>query len=99
MIKHVFNVSNQLILYLGSISLFFPSPEYISFQVHDGEYTTLYETGDKSEEIILDDSAASNLQFVTSPWATKCLVFDNYLYNCHSSHNNKQYWRCHNYSR
>lgn len=41
----------------------------------------------------------SNLKFVTSPWNTKCLVLKDYLYNAHAKHGNKQYFRCHNYSR
>lgn len=36
---------------------------------------------------------ASELTFIISPWSTKCLVANNYLYNCHSSHGNKTYWR------
>lgn len=35
----------------------------------------------------------SELTFIISPWSTKCLVANNYLYNCHSSHGNKTYWR------
>lgn len=69
---------------------------------HVGEnYTTMYNDEMKTEEneITLDETNASNLTFVTSPWSTKCLVYENFLYNCHSSHGNKQYWRCHNYSR
>lgn len=46
-----------------------------------------------------DGDEDCNLTFVTSPWSTKCLVYDDYLYNCHSTHGNKVYWRCHNYSR
>uniref|UniRef100_W8C0G3 FLYWCH-type domain-containing protein n=1 Tax=Ceratitis capitata TaxID=7213 RepID=W8C0G3_CERCA len=41
----------------------------------------------------------TNLSFIVSPWATPCLVLRNYMYNCHSRKNSKEYWRCHNYSK
>lgn len=34
-----------------------------------------------------------------SPWATACLIINGFIYNCHSSRGNKEYWRCHNYSK
>ena len=37
--------------------------------------------------------------FIVSPWATPCLVLRNFMYNCHSRKNSKEYWRCHNYSK
>lgn len=43
--------------------------------------------------------AGTNLMFIVSPWATPCLVLRNYMYNCHSRKNSKEYWRCHNYSK
>ncbi|KRG00205.1 uncharacterized protein Dwil_GK27753, partial [Drosophila willistoni] len=42
---------------------------------------------------------SSELVFIESPWSTPCLVLNGYMYNCHSRKNNKQYWRCHNYSK
>ncbi|XP_043862342.1 modifier of mdg4-like isoform X4 [Drosophila santomea] len=39
------------------------------------------------------------LVFIESPWSTPCLVLNGYMYNCHSRKSNKQYWRCHNYSK
>uniref|UniRef100_A0A182MES3 BEN domain-containing protein n=1 Tax=Anopheles culicifacies TaxID=139723 RepID=A0A182MES3_9DIPT len=39
------------------------------------------------------------LKFIQSPWATPCLVLNNFLYNCHSTRGDIGYWRCHNYSR
>ncbi|XP_017003634.2 modifier of mdg4-like isoform X3 [Drosophila takahashii] len=41
----------------------------------------------------------NKLVFIESPWATPCLVLNGYMYNCHSRKSNKQYWRCHNYSK
>ncbi|XP_034485520.1 modifier of mdg4-like isoform X3 [Drosophila innubila] len=41
----------------------------------------------------------SELLFIESPWSTPCLVLNGYMYNCHSRKNNKEYWRCHNYSK
>ncbi|KPU80826.1 uncharacterized protein Dana_GF18944, isoform M [Drosophila ananassae] len=41
----------------------------------------------------------NQLVFIESPWATPCLVLNGYMYNCHSRKSNKQYWRCHNYSK
>lgn len=51
--------------------------------------------------IIISFSFAGNNQlvFIESPWATPCLVLNGYMYNCHSRKSNKQYWRCHNYSK
>lgn len=40
-----------------------------------------------------------DLQFIESPWATPCLVLYGFMFNCHSRKNNKEYWRCHNYSK
>ncbi|XP_053946034.1 modifier of mdg4 isoform X8 [Anastrepha ludens] len=45
------------------------------------------------------DAQDTNLMFIVSPWATPCLVLRNYMYNCHSRKNSKEYWRCHNYSK
>ncbi|KAG4068005.1 hypothetical protein HA402_010691 [Bradysia odoriphaga] len=53
------------------------------------------ETGDQSANEAQDKA----LTFIESPWATPCLILDNYLYNCHSRKSNKAYWRCHNYSK
>ena len=39
----------------------------------------------------------SHFSFITSPWQTKCLIINNFLYNCHSNHTQRTYWRCHNY--
>lgn len=76
------------------------SIEYVTIQVPSGGYP-IYEDDDQKndDEILYDENNASELTFVTSPWSTKCLVYDEFLYNCHSSHGNKVYWRCHNYSR
>lgn len=41
----------------------------------------------------------SKLLFIESPWATPCLILNNFMYNCHSRKRNKEYWRCHNYSK
>ncbi|XP_044313226.1 modifier of mdg4-like isoform X5 [Drosophila rhopaloa] len=41
----------------------------------------------------------NELVFIESPWSTPCLVLNGYMYNCHSRKSNKQYWRCHNYSK
>nr|XP_016935339.2 modifier of mdg4-like isoform X4 [Drosophila suzukii] len=41
----------------------------------------------------------NKLVFIESPWSTPCLVLNGYMYNCHSRKSNKQYWRCHNYSK
>lgn len=41
----------------------------------------------------------SKLLFIESPWATPCLILNNFMYNCHSRKSNKEYWRCHNYSK
>lgn len=77
--------------------------EYVTIQVASSHLTadgsfTLYEDDDaKTGDVMLEEQ--SDLVFVTSPWSTKCLVLNEFLYNCHSSHGNKQYWRCHNYSR
>lgn len=59
---------------------------------------TIYDVDDQKQDDIPYEEA-SELTFVTSPWSTKCLVYKDFLYNCHSSHGNKVYWRCHNYSR
>jgi FLYWCH zinc finger domain len=73
--------------------------EYVTIHVpssHMDASFAIYEEGDVKGDDVLDDS---ELTFVTSPWSTKCLVYNDFLYNCHSSHGNKVYWRCHNYSR
>ncbi|XP_062122748.1 modifier of mdg4-like isoform X2 [Drosophila sulfurigaster albostrigata] len=45
------------------------------------------------------EAQEGELLFIESPWSTPCLVLNNYMYNCHSRKNNKEYWRCHNYSK
>ncbi|XP_018790311.1 PREDICTED: modifier of mdg4-like isoform X5 [Bactrocera latifrons] len=45
------------------------------------------------------DAQDTELMFIVSPWATPCLVLRNFMYNCHSRKNSKEYWRCHNYSK
>ncbi|XP_052858416.1 modifier of mdg4-like isoform X4 [Drosophila gunungcola] len=61
-----------------------------------------------SESSFVDTSAeqgnteaqdGNELVFIESPWSTPCLVLNGYMYNCHSRKSNKQYWRCHNYSK
>lgn len=37
--------------------------------------------------------------FIESSWSTPCLVLHGYIFNCHSRKNNREYWRCHNYSK
>lgn len=77
-----------------SFFLLWSTAEYVTIHVPaDGDYAIYQE--DENKEVFDD----SELTFVTSPWSTKCLVYNEYLYNCHSSHGNKVYWRCHNYSR
>lgn len=71
--------------------------EYVVHVPASSSYT-IFTQEDFKDDIPFDESA-SELTFVTSPWSTKCLVYNDYLYNCHSSHGNKVYWRCHNYSR
>ncbi|XP_037945134.1 modifier of mdg4 isoform X5 [Teleopsis dalmanni] len=46
-----------------------------------------------------NDAQDVELSFIETPWATPCLVLKNFIYNCHSRKNNKEYWRCHNYSK
>lgn len=61
---------------------------YVDYQEQEQnsfETQEIQESGDGEE--------GSELTFITSPWATKCLVANNFLYNCHSSHGNKTYWR------
>ncbi|XP_017140247.1 modifier of mdg4-like isoform X7 [Drosophila miranda] len=41
----------------------------------------------------------AELVFIESPWSTPCLVLNGFMYNCHSRKSNKEYWRCHNYSK
>lgn len=48
---------------------------------------------------LLDDIENTKISFIDSPWSTPCLVLKNFLYNCHSRKNGKEYWRCHNYSK
>nr|CAB85483.1 mod(mdg4)60.1 [Drosophila melanogaster] len=45
------------------------------------------------------EAQEDELVFIESPWSTPCLVLNGYMYNCHSRKSNKQYWRCHNYSK
>lgn len=52
-----------------------------------------YEHDQNIEGLIGGGDEGSELTFIISPWSTKCLVANNYLYNCHSSHGNKTYWR------
>ncbi|XP_032576699.1 modifier of mdg4 isoform X5 [Drosophila sechellia] len=52
-------------------------------------------SGDQGNTEAQDDE----LVFIESPWSTPCLVLNGYMYNCHSRKSNKQYWRCHNYSK
>ncbi|XP_075152987.1 modifier of mdg4-like isoform X6 [Haematobia irritans] len=52
-------------------------------------------TGDQGNS----DAQDTKLVFIESPWSTPCLVLKDYMYNCHSRKNNKEYWRCHNYSK
>ncbi|XP_070505988.1 modifier of mdg4-like isoform X4 [Chironomus tepperi] len=59
------------------------------------KYEYVYE--EYEQPILLQDE--TELTFVTTPWSTKCLVHNNFLYNCHSTHGNKIYYRCHNYSK
>lgn len=80
------------------LSSFMCQIEYVTIHVPNEGYTIYTEDG-QNKGITYVDSSSSELQFVTSPWSTKCLVFNEFLYNCHSSHGNKVYWRCHNYSR
>lgn len=49
--------------------------------------------------IIFSLSCAANISFIKTPWATACLVFNGFMYNCHSIRGNRGYWRCHNYSK
>jgi hypothetical protein len=69
----------------------------VTIQVAATQFTLYDDDAEKTEETLYEDQ--SDLVFVTSPWSTKCLVLNDFLYNGHSSHGNKQYWRCHNYSR
>lgn len=40
------------------------------------------------------------VEFLQTPWATSCLVYEGFLYNLHSGKpNGTKYWRCHNYSK
>lgn len=39
------------------------------------------------------------LLFMESSWSTPCLVLNGFIFNCHSRKNNREYWRCHNYSK
>lgn len=59
---------------------------------HKSEYVEYVEEyqQDQNESI---DGGDGGLTFITSPWSTKCLVANDFLYNCHSSHGNKTYWR------
>ncbi|EDW58414.2 modifier of mdg4 isoform X2 [Drosophila virilis] len=52
-----------------------------------------------AEQSNTEAQANSQLLFIESPWSTPCLVLNGYMYNCHSRKNNKEYWRCHNYSK
>ncbi|XP_013102002.1 modifier of mdg4 isoform X7 [Stomoxys calcitrans] len=52
-------------------------------------------TGDQANS----DAQDTKLLFIESPWSTPCLVLNDFMYNCHSRKNNKEYWRCHNYSK
>ncbi|KAM7363392.1 modifier of mdg4 isoform 2-T2 [Cochliomyia hominivorax] len=54
---------------------------------------------DTSADPANSDAQGSNLFFIESPWATPCLILNNFMYNCHSRKSNKEYWRCHNYSK
>lgn len=49
--------------------------------------------------LLLDGIENTEISFINSPWSTPCLVLKNFLYNCHSRKNGKEYWRCHNYSK
>lgn len=69
----------------------------LSIQIQPNETYLEYE--EPQRETADEEEQGGDLTFVTSPWATKCLVYNDFLYNCHSSHGNKVYWRCHNYSR
>lgn len=44
-------------------------------------------------------SVPYELKFIKTPWATACLVINDYMYNCHSKRGKRDYWRCHNYSK
>ncbi|KAL9893463.1 modifier of mdg4-like isoform X11 [Glossina fuscipes] len=57
--------------------------------------TSYVDTGDQTN----NDAQVEDLQFIESPWATPCLVLYGFMFNCHSRKNNKEYWRCHNYSK
>lgn len=46
-----------------------------------------------------DNYPQTQLEIIKSPWETSCLIIDEYIYNCHSTRGNKEYWRCHNYSK
>ncbi|XP_065372591.1 modifier of mdg4-like isoform X6 [Calliphora vicina] len=54
---------------------------------------------DTSADPANSDAQDSKLFFIESPWATPCLILNNFMYNCHSRKSNKEYWRCHNYSK
>lgn len=60
---------------------------YVSYQFYDQNVSGFSSTGGDGIE---NDS---ELQFIIGPWSTRCLVVNNYLYNCHSTHGNKTYWR------
>lgn len=32
-------------------------------------------------------------RYLKTPWATPCLVVNNFMYNCHSNRGNRGYWR------
>uniref|UniRef100_A0ABK9MFA2 BTB domain-containing protein n=1 Tax=Glossina morsitans morsitans TaxID=37546 RepID=A0ABK9MFA2_GLOMM len=67
-----------------------------------GERPLYNEEEDLGEYIELKTDSANlieDLQFIESPWATPCLVLYGFMFNCHSRKNNKEYWRCHNYSK
>jgi hypothetical protein len=51
----------------------------------DSDFTVTFE----EFELKKNDEESSELTYITSPWSTKCLVYNNFLYNCHSSHANK----------
>lgn len=45
-------------------------------------------------------SLSSEIDYLRTPWTTSCLVFQGFIYNCHSAKpNGTKYWRCHNYSK